>query len=204
MIVGLGNPGAEYARNRHNIGFQMVDLFAGRYGLMLDKFQKRARLAIGPVRLSGGSTKVLLAKPMTYMNLSGEAVGALAAFYKIAPADILVISDDLDLPPGKLRLRMGGSAGGQKGVKSIIQHLHSEAFPRLRVGIGRPGAPGIGGSAAPSGMDPADYVLQNFTVAEEAEMAFVRPRAADAIETWLGEGIAAAMNQYNATMDRGR
>ena len=204
MIVGLGNPGPEYARNRHNIGFQVVDLFAVRHGLALDKFQKRARLAIGPVKLASIGTKVLLAKPMTYMNLSGEAVGALAAFYKIAAADILVVSDDLDLPPGKLRLRVGGSAGGQKGVKSIIQHLHAEAFPRLRIGIGRPGAPGIGGSAAPPGMDPADYVLQNFSVAEEAEMAFVRPRAADAIETWLAEGIEAAMNKFNATMDHGR
>ena len=130
----------------------------------------------------------------------------MAAFYKIAPADILVISDDLDLPPGKLRLRADGSAGGQKGVKSIAQHLHTESFPRLRVGIGRPGGQG---SSAPPGMDPADYVLQNFTMAEEAEMAFVRPRAADAIETWLAEGIAAAMNQFNSdegrrTKDEGR
>jgi peptidyl-tRNA hydrolase, PTH1 family len=195
MIVGLGNPGPEYARNRHNIGFQVIDLFAGRHGLALDKFQKRARLGIGTVKLPGGNVKVLLAKPMTYMNVSGEAVGALAAFYKIAPVDILVISDDLDLPPGKLRLRADGSAGGQKGVKSIAQHLHTESFPRLRVGIGRPGGQG---SSAPPGMDPADYVLQNFTVAEEAEMAFVRPRAADAVEAWLAEGIEAAMNRFNA------
>ena len=171
MIVGLGNPGPEYARNRHNIGFQVVDLFAGRHALTLDKFQKRARLGIGTVKLPGGNVKVLLAKPMTYMNLSGEAVGALAAFYKIVPADILVISDDLDLPPGKLRLRADGSAGGQKGVKSIAQHLHTEIFPRLRVGIGRPGGQG---SSAPPGMDPAAYVLQNFTAAEETEMAFLR------------------------------
>jgi PTH1 family peptidyl-tRNA hydrolase len=198
MIVGLGNPGPEYARNRHNIGFQVVDLFAGRHGLALDKFQKRARLGSGPVKVTGGSIKVLLAKPMTYMNASGEAVGQLAAFYKVAPADILVISDDLDLPPGKLRLRAGGSAGGQKGVKSIIQHLHTEDFPRLRVGIGRPGGQGSG---APPGMDPAAYVLQNFTAAEETEMAFVRLRAADAIETWLAEGIAAAMNRFNAQTD---
>jgi PTH1 family peptidyl-tRNA hydrolase len=195
MIVGLGNPGPEYARNRHNIGFQVVDLFAGRHGLMLDRFQKRARTAIGTVRLPGGNVKVLLAKPMTFMNVSGEAVGALAAFYRIVPADILVVSDDLDLPPGKLRLRAGGGAGGQKGVKSIIQHLRTEDFPRLRVGIGRPGGQG---SSAPPGMDPADYVLQNFTAAEEAEMAFVRPRAAEAIEVWLAEGITAAMNQFNA------
>ena len=120
----------------------MVDLFAGRARPTLDKFQKRARLSIGPVKLPGGNIKVLLAKPMTYMNLSGKAVGQLAAFYKIAAADILVVSDDLDLPPGKLRLRAGGSAGGQKGVKSIAQHLHTEDFPRLRVGIGRPGGQG--------------------------------------------------------------
>jgi len=195
MIVGLGNPGPEYARNRHNIGFQVVDLFAGRCGLSFDRFQKRARMAIGQVALGNGwSGKIILAKPMTYMNLSGEAVGALAAFYKIAPADILVVSDDLDLPPGRLRLRPGGSAGGQKGIKSIIQHLHTEAFPRLRVGVGRPGGQG---SVAPPGMDPADYLLQNFTPGEEAELAFVRPRAADAIEVWLSEGIEAAMNRYN-------
>lgn len=198
MIVGLGNPGPEYLRNRHNAGFQVVDLFADRHDLVFDKFQKRARLAIGPVRVDNAwSGKIVLAKPMTYMNLSGEAVGALAGFYKIAPADILVVSDDLDLPPGKLRLRAGGSAGGQKGVKSIIQHLHTEAFPRLRIGIGRPGAVGVRGSAAPPGMDPADYVLQNFTAAEETEMAFVRLRAADAIAVWLAQGIEAAMNLFN-------
>lgn len=196
MVVGLGNPGSEYARNRHNVGFQVVDLFAERHGLAFDRFQKRARLTIGQVKLENGwSGRIVLAKPMTYMNLSGEAVGALATFYKIAPAHILVVSDDLDLPPGRLRMRAGGSAGGQKGVKSIIQHLHTEAFPRLRIGIGRPGGQG---ATAPPGMDPADYVLQNFTAAEEAEMAFVRPHAADAIEIWLAQGIEAAMNNFNA------
>jgi PTH1 family peptidyl-tRNA hydrolase len=189
MIVGLGNPGQEYARNRHNVGFQVIDLFAERHGLAFDKFQKRARVALGRVALANGWTgRVLLAKPMTFMNLSGEAVGPLAAFYKVAPADILVISDDLDLPAGRLRLRAEGGAGGQKGIKSTIQHLHTEAFPRLRIGIGRP----------PGQMDPADYVLQNFSAAEEQEMAFLRPRAADAIEVWLAQGIAAAMNSFNA------
>ena len=189
MIVGLGNPGQEYARNRHNVGFQVIDLFAERHGLAFDKFQKRARVALGRVALANGWTgRVLLAKPMTFMNLSGDAVGPLAAFYKVAPADILVISDDLDLPAGRLRLRAEGGAGGQKGIKSTIQHLHTEAFPRLRIGIGRP----------PGQMDPADYVLQNFSAAEEQEMAFLRPRAADAIEVWLAQGIAAAMNSFNA------
>jgi PTH1 family peptidyl-tRNA hydrolase len=188
LIVSLGNPGPEYARNRHNVGFQVADVFVERHGLAFTRFQKRARVALGKIMLANGwSGRVVVAKPMTYMNLAGEAVGALAAFYKISPAGILVIFDDLDLPAGKLRLRPGGGAGGQKGMKSIIQHLHTEAFPRLRVGIGRP----------PGQMDPADYVLQNFSAAEEQEMAFVRSRAADAIEVWLAQGIEAAMNQFN-------
>lgn len=194
LIVGLGNPGPEYARQRHNIGFQVLDLFAERHGLTFDKFQKRARLALGQVTLkgpasaSGWTGRVLLAKPMTYMNVSGEAVGALLAFYKITPADLLVVSDDLDLPVGRLRLRAEGGAGGQKGVASIIRLLGTEAFARLRVGIGRP----------PGQMDPADYVLRPFSAQEEEEMAVVRQRAGDAIEIWLAQGIAAAMNQFNA------
>lgn len=192
LVVGLGNPGPEYARHRHNIGFQVLDLFAGRHGLAFDKFQKRARLAIDQVTLAGGGGgwhgRVLLAKPMTYMNASGEAVSPLMAFYKITPADILVISDDLDLPVGRIRLRAEGSAGGQKGVASIIKQLGTDVFARLRVGIGRP----------PGQMDPADYVLQPFSAEQEKEMLFVRQRAADAIEAWLAQGITAAMNQFNA------
>ncbi len=209
MIVGLGNPGPEYARHRHNIGFQVLDLFAERHGLAFDKFQKRARLAIGPVTLNvpasaSASTlaspstwhgRIVLAKPMTYMNASGEAVAALASFYKITPADILVVHDDLDLPLGRIRLRPGGSAGGQKGVASIIARLGTDGFHRLRIGISRPGAPGSG---APPSMDPADYVLQPFSADQEAEMVFVRQRAADAIETWLALGIEAAMNRFNS------
>jgi peptidyl-tRNA hydrolase, PTH1 family len=192
MVVGLGNPGPEYARNRHNIGFQIVEVFAQRHGLRLDKAQKRARLAIGDVALQGGTkARVMIAKPLAYMNASGEPVAGLAAFYRVLPADILVVSDDLDLPAGRLRLRAGGGAGGQKGIASIIQHLHTDAFPRLRAGIGRP----------PGRMDPADYVLQNFSPAEESEMVFVRIKAADAIEVWLAQGIEAAMNQFNAPND---
>ncbi len=190
MIVGLGNPGPEYARNRHNAGFQVVEAFAERHGMRIDKAQKRARVALGDVALPGGhSERVLLARPLTFMNASGEAVGPLAAYYKIAPAAILVVADDLDLPAGRLRLRAGGGAGGQRGVLSIMHHLHSDAFPRLRIGIGRP----------PGKMDPADYVLQDFSAAEEAEMAIVRLRAVDAIEAWLTEGIEVAMNLFNAT-----
>lgn len=195
MVVGLGNPGPEYARHRHNIGFQVVDLFAERHDLAFDKFQKRARAAIGPVSLADGwRARILLVKPMTYMNSSGEAVAALAAFYKIGPADILVVHDDLDLPLGRLRLRPGGSPGGQRGVASIIKSLGTESFHRLRIGISRPGA---AASYAPPAMAPADYVLRPFAAEQEKEMEFVRPRAADAIELWLAAGIDAAMNQFN-------
>jgi peptidyl-tRNA hydrolase, PTH1 family len=187
--VGLGNPGPEYARNRHNAGFQVVELWAQRHGLEFDKHQKRARLAIGRVELPGGGTeRVLLAKPLTFMNAAGESIGQLRAFYKFEPGAILVVSDDLDLPLGRIRLRSGGGPGGQKGVKSIIQHLGTDQFPRLRVGIGRP----------PGKMDPADYVLQNFSAADEETMAIARVRAADAIDIWLASGIAEAMNQFNS------
>jgi PTH1 family peptidyl-tRNA hydrolase len=188
MIVGLGNPGPDYARTRHNVGFQIVDLLAERHSLSFDRFQKRARLGIGSLDLRDDSAKrVVLAKPMTYMNASGESVGALATFYKIAPEDILVVYDDLDLPVGKVRLRPGGGSGGQKGLASIIKALGTEEFPRLRVGIGRPTGQ----------MDPTDYVLKKFSAEQEKEMALTRARAVDAIETWLAQGIEAAMNQYN-------
>ncbi len=195
MIVGLGNPGPEYALTRHNVGFQTVDVLAERHRLGFDRFQKRARLGIGQLALRGDAAsprdlvqRVVLAKPMTYMNASGEAVGPLAAFYKIAPVDILVVCDDLDLPLGKIRLRPGGGPGGQKGLVSIGKTLGTEDFPRLRVGIGRP----------PGQMEPTDYVLQKFSAGQEKEMVFARDRAADAIEMWLTQGIEAAMNQYNA------
>lgn len=188
MIVGLGNPGPEYARSRHNVGFQILDVLAERHDASFDRFQKRARLGIGRVQLPGGvSPKVVLAKPMTYMNASGESVGQLASFYKIAPADVIVVFDDLDLPLGKIRLRAEGGSGGQKGIQSIIKALGTESFPRLRVGIGRP----------PGQMDPAAYVLQPFSADQQEEITFARLRAADAIEVWLAQGIEAAMNQFN-------
>jgi PTH1 family peptidyl-tRNA hydrolase len=195
MIVGLGNPGPEHARDRHNIGFQVVDLLAERHGLAFNRYQKRARLAIGEISGPNGRVqRVLLAKPMTYMNLSGEAVGPLLRFYKIAPADLLVVYDDLDLPLGRIRLRPGGSSGGQKGVQSIIKHLGSEEFPRLRIGIGRP----------PGKMDPAAYVLQPFSPEQEEQMVLVRQQAVEAIETWLAHGIEVAMNRFNALAEVGR
>lgn len=199
MIVGLGNPGPQYVGNRHNIGFQCVDLYAQRHGLELPRMQLKARVGDGwvqkrtpPAALAGGMPqfqrqKVLLVKPLTFMNNSGEAVAPLARYYDVAPQDILVIHDDLDLESGKLRLRPGGSSGGQNGVRSILRHLDSPDFARARVGIGRP----------PGRMDPAAYVLQNFTRDEEATFGPLRNKVLDAIDCWLFEGIDAAMNAFN-------
>ncbi|WP_026371038.1 aminoacyl-tRNA hydrolase [Kallotenue papyrolyticum] len=184
LVVGLGNPGEQYVRNRHNVGFQCLSYLAQRHGLAFNEKQHRARLATGVIR----GQRVVLAKPFTYMNDSGLAVAALVRWYKLDPAThLLVIYDDLDLPFGTIRLRPGGSAGGQRGVQSIIQHLGTQQFPRLRVGIGRP----------PAGWDAKDYVLSNWTRAEEAALPELYARVADAVETVLGEGLAAAMNRFN-------
>ena len=167
MIVGLGNPGPQYARNRHNVGAQVLELLARRCAIPLEKLQLRALLGLGWAQRGGERQKFLLVKPLTYMNASGEAVIPLLRFYKVEVGDLLVLADDLDLAAGKLRLRPGGSSGGQNGVRSIIDRLGSQEFARLKIGIGRP----------PGRMDPADYVLQNFTTAEEELFAVIRTRA---------------------------
>lgn len=187
LIVGLGNPGPQYSRNRHNVGFQCVELLAQRHGLRLDKLQHRAMTGSGVITCGGERYKVLLARPLTFMNASGEAVAPLARYYGVGPQDLIVIHDDLDLASGKLRLRGGGSSGGQNGIKSIIERLGSPDFARVKVGIGRP----------PGRMDPADYVLQNFSAAEEEVFTPLRGRVGDAVQCWLAEGIDAAMNRYN-------
>jgi PTH1 family peptidyl-tRNA hydrolase len=187
MIVGLGNPGPQYSRNRHNIGFQCVELFAQRHALRLDKMQQRAMTGSGFVTVSGARIKVLLARPLTYMNASGDAVAPLVRYYAIEPQDLIVIHDDLDLASAKLRLRADGSSGGQNGIKSIMERLGTAEFARIKVGIGRP----------PGRMDPADFVLQNFTAAEEDVFGPLRTRVCDALECWLHEGIAVAMNRFN-------
>lgn len=192
MIVGLGNPGPTYARNRHNIGFQCVELFARRHGLALDKMQMRAMTGSGFVSLGGERMKVLLVKPLTYMNSSGDAVAPLARYYQVDPEAMLVIHDDLDLAAGKLRLRKNGSSGGQNGIKSIIERLGSPDFARAKVGIGRP----------PGRMDPADYVLQNFSAQEEELFTPLRELVCDAVECWLTQGIEAAMNRFNGELQR--
>jgi PTH1 family peptidyl-tRNA hydrolase len=182
LIVGLGNPGRRYAGNRHNAGFQCLDRLAEAWGLSFSRRKHKALLTQGEI----GGFKVILAKPQTFMNLSGDAVERLARFYQVPPKDILVIYDDLDLPVGKTRLRPEGGSGGHKGMKSIIEHLGTSGFCRLRVGIGRP----------PHG-DPVDYVLGDFTPDERIAMDEAYERVVSAVELWLAEGIVVAMNKYN-------
>jgi PTH1 family peptidyl-tRNA hydrolase len=184
LIAGLGNPGQKYAENRHNVGFHCLDLLAARHALAFDKAQYKSELALG--RISG--RRVILVKPQTYVNDSGASVGPVARFYKVDPGDVLVVYDDLDLPQGTIRLRPRGSSGGHNGIKSIIEHLGTPAFPRIRVGIGRP----------PGRMAPKDYVLQDFSEQEHATMQEVYDRVVDAVEAFIELGIKEAMNQHNA------
>jgi len=187
LIVGLGNPTHEYTGTRHNIGFRCVEALAEKHGMTFDKKQKKAKVANGQIE----GYKVLLAKPQTYMNLSGEAVKGLADFYKIPASNIMVIFDDLDLPAGTLRIRQSGGSSGQKGMKSIIQHLGTQDFPRIRFGIGRP----------PGKMDPAAYVLRPFDTEEEILVIETVDRVLRAVSTWLTEGIDQTMNQHNGTIE---
>jgi len=183
LIVGLGNPGKKYSQTRHNVGFHIVDRLAVLENLSFDKRQNKALLARGTVQ----GVSIGLTKPQTFMNISGEAVAPLARFYKIEPAHIFVIYDDLDLPNAQLRIRMKGGAGGHKGMRSIIEHLGTQDFPRMRIGIGRP----------PGRMPVEAYVLQNFSVAQSEEMAVTREQAIDAIYALLTQGIEFAMNEFN-------
>ena len=184
LIVGLGNPGEKYERTRHNVGFLVVDALAERLGVPVQKLKHRA--LTNTVRLAG--QKALLMKPVTYMNLSGEAVGDAARFYKLPPERVLVISDDTALPLGKLRLRKGGSAGGHNGLKSIIQHLGTDQFPRLRLGVGEKPRPDY---------DMADWVLGRLQGEDWKAMEAAVDRAADAVEHVLAHGVDAAMNRFN-------
>lgn len=185
LIVGLGNPGEEYVGTRHNIGFACLNLLARRHGLDFRAKRSQARLAEGQI----AGQRVVLARPFTYMNLSGHAVSGLRGWYKIDPVEaLLVIYDDIDLPFGKLRLRQRGSAGTHNGMKSIIGQLGSQEFPRVRVGIGKP----------PPRWDLKAYVLGRFSPEEQHELPTVCAQVADAIELTLREGFIAAMNRYNA------
>jgi PTH1 family peptidyl-tRNA hydrolase len=189
LIVGLGNPGRNYAHNRHNAGFRCLNYFARLHSIRFDHRQCRARVGIGKVR----GEKLLLAKPGTFVNISGNSVACLAHKHDIPLSDLLVIYDDLDLPLGKIRLRQSGSSGGHKGMNSIISALGSEGFPRIRVGIGRP---------QPDGQSMSEdaivnYVLSDFSRQQEATIKPVIIKVAEAIDCFLTKGIEAAMSKFN-------
>ena len=183
-MVGLGNPGEKYENTRHNVGFLTVDELAERARVPVQKLKHRALTNT----LEVGSVKVLLMKPVTYMNLSGEAVGEAARFYKLPPERVLVISDDVSLPVGKLRIRKGGSAGGHNGLKSIIQHLGTDQFPRIKVGVGQKPHPDY---------DMADWVLSKVAGEDLKTITEAIRKAADAVECLLKEGPDRAMNRFN-------
>lgn len=179
LIVGLGNPGARYAKTRHNVGFMAVDELAARYGLSFTRTEQRALTAHGVIE----GQRVILAKPQTWMNDSGQAVAPLARFYKIPPEALLVISDHLDLEFGKVRYRFNSSSGGQRGLQSIIQHLGTQAFGQLRLGIGRP----------PGQMDPAAYVLQPFSEEQEPIVWEMIRAALTLAQQWMTASDPAAL-----------
>ena len=187
LIVGLGNPGARYTHTRHNIGWQVLDELAARHGWAFRRSERRAAIASGQI---GGRT-VLLAKPNQFMNRSGGPTQALLRYYTIEPARLLVVCDHLDLPLGILRLRAGGGAGGQKGLRDIQERLGSQAIAQLRLGIGRP----------PGKMEAATYVLRRFPEGERILHQIVCERAASALECWLTEGIDVAMTRYNGSVE---
>ena len=182
LLVGLGNPGKEHRHNRHNVGFMAIDALAAKHGLTLGRVQNKA--IVGDGRVAGRS--VIMIKPQTFMNRSGDAVGPLARYYRVAPEHILVIYDDIDLPPGTVRLREKGGSGGHNGMKSIIQHLGQD-FPRLRLGVGRPSGR----------MPPAAYVLQDFGRDEQEVLEAMMGQTVQAVETYLVDGIELAMSRHN-------
>lgn len=185
LIAGLGNPGRKYRANRHNIGFMAVERLAERFNITSKKVQNKAIVADGRIH----NQPVILAKPQTFMNNSGDAVGPIANFYKIPPERVLVIYDELDLPFGTIRLRERGGAGGHNGMKSIINHL-GEEFPRMRLGIGRP----------PGQMPVTAYVLQDFHKNDEPLVNEILDEAVAAVETFLTDGITLAMSRHNRNL----
>ncbi|MEX2140845.1 MAG: aminoacyl-tRNA hydrolase [Pirellulales bacterium] len=184
IVIGLGNPGRKYAGTRHNVGFVVVEELARRFAAAAAKANFQA--AVAEASIAG--EKVLLVCPQTFMNLSGTTAVQVRDFYKLSDADLLVVCDDFALPLGRLRIRPQGSGGGQKGLADIIRRLGADNVPRLRIGVG----------PLPTGWDGADFVLGRFAKSELPEMELAIVRAADAVELWTREGIAAAMNKYNA------
>ena len=183
IIVGLGNPTAKYEKTRHNVGFEVIDALAEQYNISVDTAKHKGLYGKG--KIEGQS--VILLKPMTYMNLSGESVSAVANYFKVEAEDIIVIYDDINLDVGRLRIREKGSAGGHNGIKNIIAHLGTEGFPRIRVGVGM----------KPPKMDLADYVLSRFSKEEQEEMEAGYDKACAAVKLLVVDEIAKAMNDYN-------
>lgn len=182
LIVGLGNPGKEYHGTRHNVGFDTIDVLAQRHHIHVKS--SRSRALIGEGMIAG--EKVALVKPLTFMNLSGQAVSGLVRYYRLSPSDVIVIGDDANLPLGRLRIRASGSAGGQKGLDSVIHNLSTEEIPRVRVGIGSPRG------------DMVNHVLSRFSRAEQKTAQEAICAAADAVDVIVAEGIDHAMNRFNS------
>ncbi|MGI5145695.1 aminoacyl-tRNA hydrolase [Plantactinospora sp. CA-294935] len=186
LLVGLGNPGKEYARHRHNVGFMAAELLAQRIGAKFGR-HRRAAAEVAEGRLGFGGPKLVLAKPMTYMNLSGGPVSALAQFYKVPVDQVVAVHDELDIPYGQIRLKQGGGEGGHNGLRSMSKSLGTKDYLRVRFGIGRP----------PGRQDPADFVLSDFSSVERKELEFLVDRAADAAEAVVTRGLEWAQNAYH-------
>ena len=186
LIIGLGNPGREYELTRHNIGFLAIDHLAKRWGVEVNKYKLKALM--GEYRKP--HEKVILVKPQTFMNLSGNAVRSFFQFYKPTIDQMLVIFDDLDLPFGSIRIRKSGGSSGQKGMNSIIEQLGTEEFPRIRVGIGRP----------PGKMNSVDFILNKFRNSENKDLELILDKCADAVECFIENGIETTMNRYNGSV----
>jgi peptidyl-tRNA hydrolase, PTH1 family len=188
LVVGLGNPGKEYARNRHNVGFMVAELLASRIGAKFGRHRKSyAEVAEGRLGVGFDAPRLVLVKPMTYMNLSGGPVSALAQFYKVPPVRVLAVHDDLDLAYGQVRAKVGGGEGGHNGLRSMSKSLGTKDYLRVRFGIGRP----------PGRQDPADYVLSDFSAVERKDLEFLVDRAADVTEAVVVRGLEWAQNAYH-------
>jgi peptidyl-tRNA hydrolase, PTH1 family len=188
LVVGLGNPGREYAGNRHNVGFMVADLLASRIGAKFGR-HKRAHAEVAEGRLFVGGPRAVLVKPLTYMNLSGAPVAALAQFFKVPVENIVAVHDELDVPYGQVRVKRGGGEGGHNGLRSMSKSLGSKEYVRVRFGIGRP----------PGRQDPADFVLSDFASAERKELEFLVDRAADVVESVVTKGVEATQNAYHGS-----
>lgn len=185
LIVGLGNPGTEYSKNRHNVGQMVLDELARRVGGSFKVHKARAHVLEG--RLGIGGPRVVLAKPMSYMNVSGGPVAALASFYSLEPARVIVVHDEIDIPFNTVRLKLGGGEGGHNGLRDISKALSTKDYLRVRVGVGRP----------PGRMETADYVLKDFATAEKKDLPFLVDEAADAVELLVREGLTAAQQKFH-------